>query len=271
MSIKYLIANRELGAFPLSIGTSLAIEAFTVLPNDTATEFWFNIRTLVRNLTSSLTSDVRKQITAVDALPVLIQELEFLVEQISSASHGRCTAVFYYPSYADIQLLFPNALHRVPTTELQKVNAAVEESLSQYLVAHSPFPIRVVKTRIESPQHDVIVLTHYSVDLLWASKFKRLRLIESHTGTIKSNSEWTTKLTGGKDLLRIPFTKFTLQVYGDNNVLFSSMPFKVKAVVTELAEAKRWTTVTTDVLIESHLKTLSDPLTRDYLLKVLRS
>ncbi len=271
MSVKYEIANRELGAFPLSIGTSLAVEAFSVLPGDSSTEFWINLRTLVRNLTSSLSSDVRKRVTPVDAFPTLVQEMEFLTEQITTVSNGRCNVVFYYPSYTDLMILFPNAQHRIPTTELQKINTVLEESLCQYTVQHSPFPIRTFKTRLESPQHDVVMLTHYSVDLLWASKFRRLRLLESHTGTFKGPSEWFTKLTGGKELTRIPFTKFTIQVYGDNNTLFHSFPFKVKALVTELAEKKRWTTVTTDVLIESHLKTLPDPLTRDFLLKVLRS
>src|SRR5690606_9561418 len=96
--------------------------------------------------------------------------------------------------------------------------------------------VRYYDVYIEGKFQDTMLLTHIPVDLLSADRFSKLVLLESHTGAIKPHLSWYTKLTNGKELFRMPFNRFTLQVFGDNGVHFAPMPMKMKQAVKDISE-----------------------------------
>jgi hypothetical protein len=94
-------------------------------------------------------------------------------------------------------------------------------------------------------------------------------LLETHTGAIKNYLQWNTKLTKGKDLVRMPFCKFTLQVFGDNGNVFSPMSMALKEAVTKLSVDDNWTNVATQDRLIYSIKKITDPKLRSQLMMLL--
>ena len=108
---------------------------------------------------------------------------------------------------------------------------------------------------------DVIVMTHFSHDLLNKG---RLHLLESHTGKLKSNKDFYTKLhsVGARDMSYVPFCEQTYYIFGDIN-LIRPLPITVRKNVLALGIEKNWTYKTSPAMIKYHLE--SDTDTKDIL------
>jgi hypothetical protein len=75
-------------------------------------------------------------------------------------------------------------------------------------------------------------------------------------------------LLGNKDLIKIPFNKFSLQVFGDKET-FSPLPQLIKKEVLRLANDFNWTQITTLDRIQFCLTTIKDSEISNILLKLL--
>lgn len=273
------VDSREKGQFPISIGTSLAVESaggvYPDRPVDPAPindvrEVWFNLRTLFRNLQGCLPTEIKDRVTHGHLIPALVEEMQIIESAIIKISSGTARAVFYVCDYSSLRTKFPKAALRVPTTPKQIMQHALEKATIQGVLDQGVSQdLRAFRMEIEGQHPPSFIVTHLPVDLLSRYSFAKLLLLESHTGAIKAPAQWNTKLTNGKELVNIPFGRFALQVFGDNGHQFAAAPRAVREKVLELAKEWNWTSVTTEAKIRESLRSLSHPADRAALLALL--
>lgn len=274
------IDSRDKGQIPVSMGTSLAIEAALGIYPDRpespppiikVQQVWFNIRTLIRNLYNSLTNDFRDQVTTEGLLLGVQEELSVIESAINRGSQGMARVVFYIPDYTSLHRKFPKAILRQTKSEKQLAYYAMENKVCAIILKSQDLAqdIRFYQFAITERHPDAFIVTHLPVDLLARHQFRRLELLESHSGGIKPYPMWHTKLTGGKELTNIPFNAFSLQLFGDNGNQFAPYPVGLRKQILQIAEEDRWTSVTTDEKIRYSLRKITHAFDRATLLGML--
>lgn len=270
------VSGREMGAIPISIGTSLAIEsALGILPDqETDKPFindyeavWINVRTLYRNLIGAIDHTSRSTLIYKDLVDAINNEMQIIESTFSHSTKGRVNVTFYVCSYASVSRRFPHAGHKHPNTPLQKENFALEQLTIRALTeSHPNHDYREFDVDFDGVQQNTLIITHYPIDLLNRYKFKMLSLLETHTGAVKSPGRWYTKLHTVSGV-SIPFDRMTLQIFGDN-ILFSPVPMAIRRAILRIAEANKWTAVSTKELIVKSIKTEHDPVLEAFILKL---
>lgn len=275
------INAREKGQFPISISTSLALEGASGIyperpespaPFDTPpTELWVNVRTLFRNLLGSLKTAEDRNGVLPNALHVALTEEMTIVEAVvNKASQGRTGVVYYACDYTSLPRKYPKAQLKESKTSNQLTYLALEQqTLKLVMKEHGSEDLRHFDIELTGAHKDAWMISHLPVDLLSKSHFQSLKLLESHTGVLKGPSLWYTKLTNGKDLPHIPFGPFALQVFGDGGHHFQQMPRVIREEVLRLAEEYKWNATTTKDRISLSVRTIKDPMTRQFLLSLL--
>lgn len=278
MTIFEIVTRRAVGELPLSIGTSLAMEALKV--GSKYGGLWINLRTLYRNIYDAVEGDDRKVLTARIQNPQGLREvaavfadtLEEELNYILQYGQGKLDkVVLYHREYADLLREFPHAILVTPNTVLQRsynalMNGVIDEVLRRPIGRFVDFD---KGSQLKGEPINALIITHYPVDLLSKTAFTKLRLLESYSGAIKSKSQWNTKLTDAKLYPRIPFNHFTIQVFGDRNILFMRYPKPVRTALAELAEKYKWTSVTTIEKIKQNLNWMNDRYSAEVLKRLL--
>jgi hypothetical protein len=277
------MATRAIGQYPISISTSLALEsAFGHYPEKpivnpppitAVNNIWFNVRTLIRNYIGAMDQALADHMTPDQLATGLMEELTVIESVMAAQSQGYCNSVFYVADYSRMTHTFSNAFLRSPKTPKQRLYATLEDAtIKRLVVAPISQPIRRFNYELVAANNlfpKSFIVTHLPIDLLSRYSFQALSLLESHTGTIKGPALWNTKLTGGKDHPEIPFSRFTLQVFGDNGHMFSPMPQRLKDIVLRLAKLDNWSAVTTKDRIRFSLGNIPNDVDRASLLKLL--
>lgn len=253
------LIERELGQIPVSIGTSLAFEGYLgIHPNQpkqpidvkSVKEIWVNLRTLARNLWQAMPTAEVANVNPAAAVDVLMQEVQTI--PVALAQYNARAKVRYYIVGKDaMKWTFPKAEFKQAKTPKQMAYEVYERYTAIGLYQRMKDEgMDVIEIDRKPPKSDgtVALITHYPSDLLWKEHFNRLLLLESHTGKLKPWQLWFTKLQNITEATPMPFNKFTLQVFGDNVELIPQ-PRQVIAQLKQLAEAKRWSPVTTDAKI----------------------
>lgn len=276
MDIQTRLAQRELGQIPVSIGTSLALEGAAgiieeapVNPAPIVThspqELWINLRTLFRNFYNSIERDLKNAILPADVVPLLLEEIEVINAAVNKISEFKTKPVFYYCTLNSMSMEFPKAKLKQAKTPLQQQYVEIERRVCWEIVqALGSDSVRVFDIHLKGRWPGSYILTHAPVDLLSHRYFADLRLLESHTGKIKGRAQWNTKLTGGKGYERIPFNRFTLQLFGDDSTYFYAMSIKLKRFVLDLAQRRRWSPVVSKEKILQDLKFERDPVMEQF-------
>lgn len=276
-----IVDQREKGQVPMSIGTALALEGACGIypdrpesppPIERAREVWINIRTLIRNLIEAIPTEDREQLTPDALYPALVEEFQIAESAIIRGSTGLARTVYYLSNYAHLQRSFPKAILRNPSTPKQRFQAALEAGLLKRLKDGGDVSseLRSFNTHeIKGKHPEAFIITHLPVDLLSRYSFKKLELLESHTGVLKPHTQWNSKLTGGTDLLNLPFCALTLQLFGDKGNHFSSMSSRLKKAVLEIAEADNWSPLTTRDKMLLSMRRIEDPTIRATLTSML--
>ncbi|EEX4841273.1 hypothetical protein NRE35_004380 [Salmonella enterica] len=270
-----LLTKRKKDNLPISVGTSLAIEALR--ENKRYDSIWINIRTLYRNILHSIEDkDERELFTTPSNRKEAAAAIARVISQetgiIKNFLNGRIDAVrLYCLGYTDLHRKFPNAKLKVPTTDIQKnywglMDAVIDEVLAEDYDQVIDWD---KGSELEGEHTRSVIITNHAVDLLSRTKFKELRLLESHTGVIKSKSQWYTKLSDGKMLSNIPFNRFTIQVFGDGPFQFERWGHKFRNEIIGLATEMRWTPVTTLERIKFSLNRMRDKYSGELLKKLL--
>jgi hypothetical protein len=280
------LANRATGAFPISIATSLAIESFatgTQAPYDPERKIpqfinisdydsiWINLFTLYRNIVGALPSKGADAVVVGDIWHVLEFETDLLKRLIEEKSFGKTKVIFYASEYKGLALKHPNAKLKENKTEKQIVYAAIMEKTVNYFIQQQAKSDNIkVFERLIKPAKPTksLIITHYAYDLLADKHFEKLDLLETHTGILKTNALFYTKLTDGKDLMRIPFGAWSLQVFGDST-LFSSLGSAIKKQIIDLSNQYQWNNRTTKDRLLMSFDSLPDKFTASILKKML--
>lgn len=257
------IEQRELGQFPLSIGTSLALEgAFGIYPErETNVEhiqsydtFWVNIDTIYRNLYNSLNRDLHDRVHDRNLLEPVLGELRTLLGVIETRVE-HMSVHLYYNSAESLKSYFPNASFRHPTTQRQRIYASIRDSVMRWILRNSA-ELHIERFDIRIKGHGkALMLTHQPVELLSDHYFDHLDLLESHTGEIKPKTRWGSKLYSRDETL--PFNPFTLQLFGDRED-FSPKPIKYRRPVMEIARRERWNPTTRVRRMRSAVRAIRD-------------
>ena len=271
------LAERPKGQIAITRSTALALEgAFGIYPDRPESpapisefnELWVNVRTIYRNLVTSFAVADQRALMPDDIVAGMWEDMHGIVEYVKRATQGRCEVIFYRPSYDGLARVFPNADLKVPDNANQLAAKRLEDaSYAAFDRSGFDYPVNVYDVFITGYHYRALMLTHISLDLLATYHFKTLCLLESNTGLIKRSTQWSSKLGVKEASDFLPFNTFTLQVFGDRNTLFRSAHIKLRRAVLELANERRWNSVTTADRIRSNLKTLKDPEVADALSK----
>lgn len=230
----------------VSIGTALVFESPNFDLKKWGPSFYVNVRTLYRNLIGAYSEDTAL-IDSAELYNNLINDMDSLEIATSDYTNGKTNIYFYLPSYAGITKVLPAAKIKVPTTNNQIVNHEHEVKVFEHLKKDAQTQKRITMVDTIIPYHDnpTLILTHFAVDLLSNYNFPRLTLVESWTGKTKGKAEWSSKLTNGNKIKNLPFNKFTLQIFGDNNNLLSPALPTLRRAVLKMSETNKWTPLTT--------------------------
>lgn len=250
------IIERDVGQIPISIGTSLAFEGLLgIHPNQpkqptnnkTIQSVWVNLRTLARNLFAAVATDKADDMDYSNAVQVLVNEVQVI--PIALAQRGFTGKVRFYLAGKDgAKWLLPKAKWKETKGPRQIAQEMFERfvaiELHQQLKA-SGVDVMEIDMRPKAGEGIVAILTHYPHELLWKPQFSRLLLLESHTGKIKTYNTWYSKLNTIKEGEHpMPFTEFTLQVFGDGVLIAPQDPMKLRKELKQLSLDKKWTGIT---------------------------
>lgn len=271
--------DRTLGFFPMSIGTSLAFEGlFRVgdhaeLPgkpnHDLYEAVYINMRTLIRNVIQAYESDVLNYIK----LEAIVEGVEQDQGQIISTLEEMLPnkkIVFYFCTHEGLNRAFPNARFKVAETPKQLILEGLENGTCEYFYKQmkETTPDYIFDVKLNSTLR-TLMLTHQPVDLLSAPQFADLYLLESHTGKTKSKREWYTKLNIKKEIMCIPFTRATLQIFGDGN-MFLAQDLKVRRELINIGNKRKWHGMTTHSRMIEEIKLEYEPHLYDFVVKMGR-
>lgn len=262
--------KRELGEIlTVSIATAKPLEVLLEGKVALPYEYLFiNIRTAYRNFHGSFEQ--------ADEVPITEFQDEFLNELlqiktiVSEAIHSPIQPVFYLCTNKSINASFKYAKLKQAATNIQLNYDALERKVIQWL-SESQFKtqIKLYDCLVKGSNCSALMITHLPLDLLSDPEFKKLDLLESHTGAIKGSSEWITKITSNPAYRNLPFNIMTLQILGDKATQFNSMGVKYITPVVEVAERKRWSAATTKAKIKFDIEKLSDKLLANVLVEML--
>lgn len=261
---------REMGELPISIGTSFSLQALynkhpdkkpeKTLPVLMADVLYINVRTLLRNMMSSVESSKVVNVRSSDYLIALKDELTDIGDYLSK-QESPIKVFFYLPTYNSLHKEFgASAELRELTTDLQKQKLEIEKQvfgkLEEELKLLEPEKryVNIVDMEVKSTDRvRAFVLSHYPVDLLYLKGFSKVYLLESHTGVIKAEDEWYTKFHSDANE-RVPFNKAMLIFFGDSGMMFKPQNHKARKALLAVAEKYKWTYQTTRDKILLNLK-----------------
>ena len=263
----------ESGQFGMSIATSLALEGLFGIHPDKENQkdqkgdydnYYINIYTLFRNVFGALSTKAKKAVLEKEAVvPMVILLDEDINKIVNTIAYNRnITLTIYRPDYDIVSQLLPNANIKLHTTALQRAyKSLLDRTINKFeevfklryglatctenkLFEFYYTPFRSVLPKFPD-RNKSIFITSYPFDILTrdiTGSIKEFVLLESHTGNIKS-TDFHTKLSV-KDSTPLPFNHFTLQVFGDGNVI-SPRNIKTRRLLLEAFAKHRITTVST--------------------------
>lgn len=242
---------------PVSIGTAIPIETIinTVALQQKYNALYINVRTVLRNLISAYEKAPTNFETGA-VIDTFIEEIDFLLNMEKTYFSKDFTVTLFYPSYGSVVDLFTKANVKEPITKLQREKYQLERKCFEKLLKERLAVIRT-NCKITGASAVALILTHYPIDLLSFTTFRKLTLLESHTGNTKEKPQWITKLSTKSEHSNLPFNILTLQILGDGK-MFGSMGSKYGGVLNKLAESGQWTVLTTKERVKFDINRMND-------------
>lgn len=260
----------DVGFYPMSIGTSLAIEGLNGEGERVDTNKGFdtkrfgalfvNLRLLVRNAIASFPYAEQAGLTNREIIPLVERDFE----GITKYAPEEMEVVPYLCSHKSINKEFKGKFKQYGTDK-QKLAVEIEEAAIKKLEEKYSETLTHFDLELRGDKR-TICLTHHPIDLLSAGKFPELVLLESHTGKLKTAKEWSTKLRTLEEPSVVPFNKVTLQLYGDNN-MFMPQDKKLRTVLLKIGQKKRWNPTTSQSSMLLDVRNAYEP----HLYKILKT
>lgn len=265
-----------MSAFPLSIGTSLALESLyegrqtpydieRKIPNKININnydiFLINVDTLVRNIVGAIPTDEAQYLSPKAIVMALEEEINMIIDINSNEGLGHLQLYFYSRNYTLVENNYNPKFVRIiqPETLKQKVlYGQIHDTVKllgkdqQYGYVRFGLGLTLHPKTLSS----ALILTHVPYDLLSGDLFKKLDLLESHTGLLKTKKDFWSKYYDAKklELSNIPFQKRLLGFFGDH-VLIRPAPINVRRAIIDLSNKMKWTSVTTSEKVRHDINT----------------
>lgn len=226
--VNTVLQNRPQSGFPISIATGLALETIfeptqevadstRAVPDRPAptlyTDYLFNVSTLARNIITSVKYAELRTCSVKDVITTLVEEMDYLKTLFQMQEKH---LHFYVNSYAFVQQTYPEKLRKA-TTEQQTFSYHLVEECVKHIKKRE-MALAFSKDIYLERTSTTLLLSHVPWDLLSHGRFRRLDLLESHTGVIKTRKDWNTKYfkVPDKDMSFLPFMEYLLSTFGDN-------------------------------------------------------
>lgn len=277
------LLQRKLGNLPVSLGTSNALNGVfgTTLPSHEQpltkdppyreySTLAINLRTIVRNIDSSVNSQYVAMLTPSTLTRLVIEEINIITELVDVNTNGAIKVVYYAGMYPNAKQQFPKAAIKTITAPKKLEALQRELAFFEYLregdgltYATANLRTSVLDVYDNKPSDELfdkmfgktLFLTHLPLDLLMSST-RRYALLESHTGRIKNIPQLYTKLQTKEE--RIPFNIVTIQVFGDTGEMFAPMSKSIRDKVIDLANTHHWHSMTGREKILADIRTNPD-------------
>jgi hypothetical protein len=275
------IAARAVGAYPISIATSLAIESacgeHPDIPVNRAPildypELYVNVRTLFRNFIGALDKETAASVLSPQIATALVEEMEQISSIIHDHTNGRTRVVYYVSNYKISTSSHKLGILRTDNTAKQKEYTAIQTQTLDILLRWNKDAVQKIAVFDLKLKPDglprAMIITHYAFDLLSYPAFSRLTLLESHTGAVKERAQFYTKYENGRELSMIPFREDFIQVFGDKET-FRSQDIKMRKALIEIATKYRWSAVTTKEKIIYGINQMQNPYYKEILREIL--
>lgn len=280
------VNERERGKFPLSIGTSLAFESFANQheeithprpPYEDYDVIWVNLKSLFRNLYGAIGREEVNLCSTYQFVRAMQFEMSD-IRDIAKNELGGIEVVFYVSNYQGLERINAEVLPRMDNTTLQKqytkrMSDTIRMVLSDHnnsLLPGSPERIRVFENEVTPTEANrAIMFTSFPYDLIHYSRWRKLALLEGHTGKIKTRELWYTKYYDGRKLPEMPFRLDLLTIMGDNNMFRCKVPAFRKELI-ELAKRYKWSAITDAGTMRAHIKTIKNHHIMNRLLAVIK-
>lgn len=276
--------DRTTSAFPISIGTSLALESLfpgrqepydqkRVIPEridvSDYQECWINLETMIRNISGSVNSVRYLECTVNHILDILREEMEVIESIFQIEGHGLCKPIFYFCSYKSLKKKYEGKIrfrnsHTVYQKnydyKLKQVLKMIDKETDSIFSLDSEIkPVKKVSS---------IIITHIPYDLVSYNNFTKLDLLESHTGILKKKTHWNTKYApiGKQDLSHLPFHRELLLIFGDK-YLIEPHERQLRMTIYDISIKDKWTPFTTmDKIYTSFKSHITEPFVLKFLL-----
>lgn len=283
------ISDNTKGQYGISIGTSTALEGIfgiheqMVYPKDDRMPYKrfnnvvINLRTLLRNLVSSVNAEYHPMISPDIALALIIEEMRIIHQVVVATSHKKLK-LFWYAEMYPVEIVkkkYPAADVKLSKTPKQILYEDLENNTfallqlqidsgvidGQHRISDRWFDFNLSRTGQPSVKYldarveASLILTHIPLDLILLP-LPRMSLLESHTGKIKSQAMFTSKLKGKPE--NMPFDVMTIQMFGSSGDMFSPQPIAVRRTLSEVAKKGGWNATTSRAKIKEDCKNKGD-------------
>lgn len=278
------VTVRAMSSFPISIGTSLAMETFfegRQVPFDPDREIpkrvdvanyqniYVNIATLMRNLFGAMEKVDSDLLSIIDIVDTLIGEMDVIDSLFAVEGKGVCVPVYYYNTHEHV--VGTNRYRNVQFRKVNTDNAKNYEKLEKHVVKNITTNSDKVKKYSElitpKERNKALVLTHQAFDLLSRKYFSQLDLIESHTGKLKPYNMWASKYNPlpSEDMNNLPFNNILLFIFGDRT-LIQPLDIKLRKLVKEISVKNNWLPITTrDKVLFDLERGIKEPFVLEYI------
>ncbi len=274
------LEDRTIGDTGLSIGTHLALESVfhdsispydknRTIPNKIDINRYkyhiFNMYTIIRNIMSACTHKYKDEIIQhKDFINTIIDEINIITYLYMDY---KCKPIFISPDYSKLHYSLNKGKESVATL------VYIEHKQIYHILKKAPKNLKekMLETNFKFPtlEGEILLTTSVPVDLLNKGN---ITLLESHTGKIKTKSEFNSKFhkLGKADLSNMPFIEELVYILGDTSFV---LPLKVsvRRPLYELSIEKNWTyrtsrdKVLSDIKNNDELKFILKDFSRSYL------
>lgn len=257
--------DKVVSAFPLAIGTSLALETHLMppdkpydksrkLPKPPKHITYYNsifvcINTLIRNLLGAT-----EGLDIVALRDEIIWEINYIGDMLVDRLPD--TKVMMYLSEATRMYSNLTVTKRLRQKNSPKAKQSQDKERALSKMLKDTGKYEVYEDGIKGTGEKALVLTHLPNDLVEFRTFGRLDMLSSHTGNVKLQKDfYTIYLPVRKQEMSIfPFNIYLLHYLGDKNMV-KGANLLGKDLLYKIASEKKWTSRTTIEKMKSNLRT----------------
>lgn len=245
-------STRVTSSFGLSVGTGLMFESLFIsttdridierqpekmINPDTYSKHYINLHTLIRNILSSFeTADKKNFLMNSNFVSEMMDIISEEAEIINGLYDGtKCEPEFILPDYSEVFKKHAND-YMVGIGDDNPVNKVIAKIKNDNS-----------KLKLTGTSDNILITSHFTLDLMNYKQVPNLTLLESHTGRIKTKKEFNTKYKrfSKQDRTGLPFNERLLYIMGDGHMFKGEKP-SIKKKIYELAISNNINFNTTD-------------------------